>query len=144
MQCNQCKKVLGNFTFKNVVQFLYAYKTPSSTDKRNDKLGLSCAKLRSSYASWPDGAHFTLHLYLVLYLPNIWGCHPFTKIFAVVFYLQIYLRSSSIYKKIWGRLPFTNKIEVVFHLQKKVRSSSIYKKGEVVFHTYDRRPVYLN
>ena len=38
---------------------------------------------------------------------DIWGRLPFTKIFEVVFHLQKYLRSSSIYKNIWGRLPFT-------------------------------------
>ena len=37
------------------------------------------------------------------------------------------LRSSSLHKNIWCRLPFKNIFEVVFHLQKYVRSSTIYR-----------------
>jgi hypothetical protein len=57
-------------------------------------------------------------------LQNIKGCLPFTKVFEVIFNLQKYLRSSSIYKNILDRFPFT----------KYLRSSSIYKIFEVVFH----------
>jgi hypothetical protein len=67
--------------------------------------------------------------------------------FKVVFHLQKYLRSSSIYKIVWGRLPFTKIFEVVFHLQKYLIKVVFYflkncgrlpypekLKIEVVFH----------
>ena len=56
----------------------------------------------------------------------IWVHFQFTKIFEVVFKvnlydavfnLQKYLRLSFIYKYIWGCLSFTKIFEVVFHLQ---------------------------
>jgi hypothetical protein len=55
--------------------------------------------------------------------------------FEVVFYLQNYLSSSSIYKNILGHLPFTIIFEVVFQLQTYLMSSSNFQKiFEVIFH----------
>ena len=115
------------------------------------KLGLSCAKLRSSQASQPAHLHLCLlfsisKLFAVVfkftfflmsyYINKFFGDRlPFTKICGVVFHLQIFLRLSSIYivlrsssnnKFFWGRLSFPSWGEV--------RSSSVFKICEVVFH----------
>jgi hypothetical protein len=60
-------------------------------EKTVNKLGQSCAKLGSNYASQPE------HLYLVVFQ---------VKLFDVVFHLQKDLRLSSICKNILGRLSF--------------------------------------
>ena len=79
------------------------------------KLGLSCARLRSSYASRPDRvSSLNIHTYYCI-CENISGHHPFIEIFEVVFYFQKYLRLSCIYKNIWGHLHITKNVEVIFH-----------------------------
>ena len=77
-----------------------------------NKLGLSCTRIRSSYASRPDRvSSLNIHTYYCI-------CRIFQVRFEVVFYFQKYLRLSCIYKNIWGHLHFTKTIEVVFHLPK--------------------------
>ena len=88
-----------------------------SLSLKKTKLGLSCAKFRSSYASW----------LAVVSSINILGHLPFTKLFKVIFNLKNYFELSSIHKIIWGFFHLQRKIPVVFHLQNYLRSSSICK-----------------
>ena len=71
-----------------------------------NKLGLSCAKLRSSWGKLP--LRFNIKFSQIISLLHL------PKKIEVVFHLI----------KNLGRLPFSLKIEVVFHFPKKWRSSS--------------------
>ena len=111
------------------------------------KLGQSCAKLRSTYASQPDGvsSYWTFILGSILWQlafdpqSNVTCNHLTSSIFNL-----INLRSSINKNIFWVHLPFTKIFEVVFHLQKYFMWSSIFKSiwgrlpltkiFEVVFH----------
>ena len=88
---------------------------------------------------------FQNYLQLSSSLPFFWCRITLTNFLEIVFHLQKFVRSSSIYNffwgclpftLFWGRLPITNFFEVVFHFQVEVRSDRLpfSKICEVVSH----------
>jgi hypothetical protein len=100
--------------------------------KKVNKLGQSCAKLRSSMTCHSQPAYLAFLSKFSCHLQTNWDCLPFTKD----------VMSSSINKtnwghllftKNWGHLPFVKKIWGCLPFTSKFRSSSIYNKIEFVF-----------